>query len=335
MIPAQMPNTVIGTAARPPTSALRATRAMSGPGVITRIAATPQNASSSGGQNQDTCIDCRDGPVGLKGRPGDVPVARHALRALLQIADDADALRPFTDALARGQAVAHASSALRPYLLASLLESPEATPSRPALIVTADDRSARGPRRRPAGVPRAPPRPPLPLPRHRLPLPRRPAAPPGGAPGRRPQSAGERGRPTVVVASAIALAEAVPDPSCGRRASRCTRASRSTSATSPSCSRTPATSGSSRSRSAASSRSAAASSTSIRRPRSGRSGWSCSATRSSRMRWFSIFTQRSLGDAERVELAPAAELGPSTGSSRTSRRIPPRPRPRSAPTSRR
>ena len=26
------------------------------------------------------------------------------------------------------------------------------------------------------------------------------------------------------------------------------------------------------------------------------------------MRWFSTFTQRSLGDAERVELAPAAEL---------------------------
>ena len=26
------------------------------------------------------------------------------------------------------------------------------------------------------------------------------------------------------------------------------------------------------------------------------------------LRWFSTFTQRSLGDAERVELAPAAEL---------------------------
>ena len=26
------------------------------------------------------------------------------------------------------------------------------------------------------------------------------------------------------------------------------------------------------------------------------------------MRWFSTFTQRSLGDVERVELAPAAEL---------------------------
>ena len=32
------------------------------------------------------------------------------------------------------------------------------------------------------------------------------------------------------------------------------------------------------------------------------------------MRWFSTFTQRSLGEAERVELAPAAELAPSTAS---------------------
>ena len=44
-------------------------------------------------------------------------------------------------------------------------------------------------------------------------------------------------------------------------------------------------------------------------PRTAPRGSSCSATRSSQIRWFSTFTQRSLGDADAIELAPAAELG--------------------------
>ena len=48
------------------------------------------------------------------------------------------------------------------------------------------------------------------------------------------------------------------------------------------------------------------------------------------LRWFSTFTQRSLGDAQLVEVAPAAELRPSTASSRRSPRSRTRP---TAPTS--
>ncbi len=40
------------------------------------------------------------------------------------------------------------------------------------------------------------------------------------------------------------------------------------------------------------------------------------------LRWFSTFTQRSLGDVQEVEIAPAAELAPSTASSPRSPRPP-------------
>ena len=101
--------------------------------------------------------------------------------------------------------------------------------------------------------------------------------------GSTPSTRSGREPEPVVVASAIALAEAVPDASLrpagfaiergrGDRPRRRRRRPR----------RRPATSASTRSPSAASSRSAAASSTSSRPPRSGRCGSSCSATRSSR-----------------------------------------------------
>src|SRR5215212_795425 len=48
-----------------------------------------------------------------------------------------------------------------------------------------------------------------------------------------------------------------------------------------------------------------------------------------RLTWFSTFTQRSLEEAERVEIAPAAELAPEH---RELGRLPPRPRRASAPT---
>ena len=65
------------------------------------------------------------------------------LRAILQTADRGDALSPLMTALAQGPAEAHVSTSLRPYLLAALLESSQGPGERPALIVTADDRSAR------------------------------------------------------------------------------------------------------------------------------------------------------------------------------------------------
>ena len=115
-------------------------------------------------------------------------------------------------ALREGRVEAHASSAVRPYLLAALLESPEGPADRPALIVTADDRSARD----------------LAADLHAFLAPRRVhlypsrgtgylshVAPPPHLAGLRVAAldalTGAGARP-VVVASAIALAEAVPDP---------------------------------------------------------------------------------------------------------------------------
>ena len=119
------------------------------------------------------------------------------------------------------------------------------------------------------------------------------------------------GEPPVVVASAVALAEAVPDASLrpGRLRAR-RRARRSTSATSPSCSPAAATSGSSRSTTAASSPSAAASSTSSARPRTRRPGSSCSATRSSRSATSRPSPSARSAEADRIELDPAAEIDP-------------------------
>ena len=85
-------------------------------------------------------------------------------------------------------------------------------------------------------------------------------------------------------------------------------ARRSTSATSPSSWSRPATSAPSRSRTAASSRSAAASSTSSRRTEERAARLELFGDEIESIRWFSTFTQRSLGEAERIELDPAAEL---------------------------
>ena len=91
-----------------------------------------------------------------------------------------------------------------------------------SLVVAADDRSARdlaadlraflAPRRVQ----------PLPLAGDRLPVPRRPAAAPRGSAGGRPRRARSASptAPPVVVASAIALAEAVPDPALRPRRPR-------------------------------------------------------------------------------------------------------------------
>ena len=126
--------------------------------------------------------------------------------------------------------------------------------------------------------------------------------------------------PAVVVASAVALAEAVPDASLRpagftleRGAGGGPRRGR------PSAWSRPATSASTRWRSAGSSRFAAASWTSSRPPRSGRRGWSCSATRSSRSAGSRPSPSVRWATPTRIELSPGrrARLGaPGAGRAR-------------------
>ena len=115
--------------------------------------------------------------------------------------------------------------------------------------------------------------------------------------------------PAVVVASAVALAEAVPDASLrpagfaldARRGGRPRRGRRA------SWSR-PATSAPTRSRSGGSSRFAAGSSTCSAPPRTGRRGWSCSATRSSRSAGSRPSPSARWATPSRWSCRPAAEL---------------------------
>ncbi len=66
------------------------------------------------------------------------------LKPLLDIAYDLDRFRALAaDAAGPGRTEAHMSSAIRPYLLAALLSDEDGLADRPALLVTADDRSAR------------------------------------------------------------------------------------------------------------------------------------------------------------------------------------------------
>ena len=66
------------------------------------------------------------------------------LRPLLDIAYDLDRYRALAaDVGGSGRTEAHMSSAIRPYLLAALLADEDGLAGRPALLVTADDRSAR------------------------------------------------------------------------------------------------------------------------------------------------------------------------------------------------
>src|SRR3954468_6251805 len=76
-------------------------------------------------------------PRGMPGRPLCVPMA---LRQLLTYAHDSPEVEALSDAARREPQRAFVSSSLRPYLLASLLD---AEPDRPALAVAGDDRAAR------------------------------------------------------------------------------------------------------------------------------------------------------------------------------------------------
>ena len=139
-----------------------------------------------------------------------------SLRPLLEIARDDERYRALGAALARGESAvqARASVAIRPYLIAALLDDPDALAGRPALVVAADDVGARD-MARDLGAYLAPRRV-----RH---YPSRGVgyeshlAPAPHLTGLRVAAldslAAAGGEPPVVVASAVALAEAIPDAS--------------------------------------------------------------------------------------------------------------------------
>jgi transcription-repair coupling factor (superfamily II helicase) len=232
-----------------------------------------------------------------------------SLRPLLEIATEGESLESLRDALSeRGEATAEAyvSSALRPYLLASLLELPDGPGSGPAVIVAADDRSARDL----ASDLRL-----FLAPREVHLYPSRGTTyeshldPPPHLAGLRVASlAALTTSSPVVVASAIALAEAVPDPRL-RPESLALHAGESVDL--GDVAELLADSGYERT-----------DQVEERGQFAVRGGildvYPATEERAVRvelfgdeiesMRWFSVFTQRSLGDAERVELAPAAEL---------------------------
>src|SRR5688500_4439060 len=147
-------------------------------------------------------VACPTTPRGTSGRP------LRMLRALLRYAHEDQSVGALAEAARREPQRAFVSASLRPYLLASLLDR---EPERPALVVAGDDRAARDL----AADLRA----------YLAPRPLRfyPArgmryeshlAPPPHLVGLRIAALdlllGER--PAVVVASAAALAEKVPDP---------------------------------------------------------------------------------------------------------------------------
>jgi transcription-repair coupling factor (superfamily II helicase) len=136
-----------------------------------------------------------------------------SLRPLLEIAADSERLRALRDALpgSDGKAVeAYVSASLRPYLLAALIDS-EGPDSGPVVVVAADDRSARDL----AGDLKAflAPRPVHIYPSRGTTFESHLDPPPHLA-GLRIAAMNALADPSsVVVASAIALAEKVPDPS--------------------------------------------------------------------------------------------------------------------------
>jgi transcription-repair coupling factor (superfamily II helicase) len=237
------------------------------------------------------------------------------LRSLLEIAHAHAPLRALVSGLSGDEPVeVYASSPVRPYLLAAVLEHPDGPADRPALVVTADDRSARD----------------LASDLQAFVAPRRVhlypsrgtgylshVAPPPHLAGLRVAAidalagAGEDGTgpPPVVVAGAVALAEAVPDPEL-RPEGLALHAGESVDL--GDVAGLLAEAGYERAEQVEERGQFAIRgdimdafpATSERAVRIELFGDEIES-----MRWFSTFTQRSLGDAERVELAPAAELG--------------------------
>jgi transcription-repair coupling factor (superfamily II helicase) len=230
-----------------------------------------------------------------------------SLRALLQIADESERLRALRSAVAgEGPVDAYVSASMRPYLLAALIGGDqEATPG-PVLIVAADDRSARDL----AGDLKAflAPRPVHIYPSRGTTFESHLDPPPHLA-GLRIAALNALADPSaVVVASAIALAEKVPDPELRPETLALHRGE---SVDLEDVTMLLADAGYER-----------IDQVEERGQFAVRGGildvYPATEEQAIRvelfgdeiesMRRFSVFTQRSLGDAERVELAPAAEL---------------------------
>ncbi|MDP9188859.1 MAG: transcription-repair coupling factor [Actinomycetota bacterium] len=237
-----------------------------------------------------------------------------SLRPVLELAADGESFNALAAALGEADETveAHVSSSLRPYALAALLEQPEVLRRGAALIVATDDRSARdlavdlGAFLAPRTVRFYPSRgtgylshvaPPPHLAGLRVAALEALAAAPEGSED-----------PPVVVASAVALAEAVPDPEL-RPDGLALHRGEDVDLTD--VAELLAEAGYERT-----------DQVEERGQFAVRGGildvFPATEERAVRvelfgdeiesMRWFSTFTQRSLGDAERVELAPAAEL---------------------------
>jgi transcription-repair coupling factor (superfamily II helicase) len=263
-----------------------------------------------------------------------------SLRPLLDIAHHHDRFRSLATALGErrdGALTAHVSGALRSYLLAALLEAPYGPVGRPALLVTADDRSARDlaadlraylaprqvrhyPSRGTGYLSHIAPPPHLAGLRVAALDALAPAAlkgDRGGAPegaqdffasGASAPGGAPPGPQPVVVASAIALAEAVPDRELRPDGFALSRGEQVDLAD---VGELLVDAGYER-----------VDQVEERGQFAVRGGildvFGATEERAVRvelfgdeiesLRWFSIFTQRSLGDAERVEIAPAAEL---------------------------
>jgi transcription-repair coupling factor (superfamily II helicase) len=232
-----------------------------------------------------------------------------SLRPLLGIAGESRRLLALREALAdsAGTAVdAYVSASLRPYLLAALVDAPDGVGSGPVLIVTADDRSARDL----AADLRAflAPRPVHLYPSRGTGFDSHIAPPPHLAGLRVASLDALASAAPVVVASAIALAEAVPSPELRPEGLALHRGEEVDLGD---VAELLADAGYERTEQVEE-----------RGQFAVRGGildaYPATEERAIRvelfgdeiesMRWFSVFTQRSLGDAERVELAPAAEL---------------------------
>ncbi len=239
-----------------------------------------------------------------------------SLRPLLRIAAEDErfrALAAATGAAAGGRTAASvlASNAIRPYLLATLLDDPDALADRPALVVASDDIAARdlardlGAYLAPRRVHHYPSRG-IGYASHLTPAPHlvglRIAALDAltGWAG--------KGKPPVVVAGAIALAEAIPDASlrpsgsaiaAGEELDLIAVAERLVEL---GYERTDQV----EERGQFAIRGGILDVFAATEDRAARVELFGDEVES--IRWFSTFTQRSLGDAERIELAPAAEL---------------------------
>ncbi|HEX2436639.1 MAG TPA: CarD family transcriptional regulator, partial [Solirubrobacterales bacterium] len=232
-----------------------------------------------------------------------------AIRPLLQIATEDGDFRSLATAVRSSDGVgAHMSPAVRPFLLAALVEAEYGLADRPALVVTADDRSARdlarelGAYLKPRRVRYYPSRgtgyeshvaPPPHLVGLRI-------AALDALTGAEPDA--------VVVASAVALAEAVPDASLrpagfalgpGDQVDLDEVAARLVEAGYERVDQVAE-------RGQFAVRGGILDVFGATEDRAARAELFGDEIES--VRWFSTFTQRSLGDAERVELAPAAEL---------------------------